>query len=75
MPSVNKEYTPYQTFSVGIFEWLPKSSGKGGKKGVAKVRVSGDVSNSVNVFAMADKIKRELDSGTYQGNKNVTVKI
>ena len=61
-------------FSLGIFQWMPKSGGKGLKMGKAKVRVSGFSSNPEAVYARAHKIISELNAGTYTGPKNVRVK-
>lgn len=63
-----------ETFSYGVFEWLPKSSGKGLKKSAVKVRVSGPVSLEAAVEAKAKKIAALLDAGEYKGPKNVRVK-
>jgi len=62
-----------QTFSVGIFEWLPKASGNGEKKSAVKVRVSGPVSMPREVERRAAEIVKELDAGTYCGPKKVKV--
>ena len=61
----------YDTFSVGVFEWLMKSSGKGVKKSKVKVRVKGDTNNHNQVFYAAIEIARMLDLGTYNGPKTV----
>ena len=60
-----------ETFSVGIFEWVPRSCGKGVKRGKVKVRVSGPVDMPERVYARADAVVAELDAGTYTGPKNV----
>lgn len=39
-----------ETFSVGIFEWLPKSSGSGLKRGPVKVRVKGRVNMELSAW-------------------------
>lgn len=62
-----------ETFSVGIFEWVPKSSGKGCKRGAVKVRVKGPFGDPEKVYAKARTIAGELDAGSYAGPKNVTV--
>jgi hypothetical protein len=61
------------TFSLGIFEWVPKVNGKECKKGKVKVRVRGLCNNAPGVFNVADRICKELDAGTYTGKKTVTV--
>ena len=66
-------YVTCETFSVGIFEWVPKKSGKGLKKSAVKLRVSGLVSNPQPVFEKAVEICKSLDAGTYTGPKRVLV--
>jgi hypothetical protein len=61
-----------QTFSVGIFEWVPAKGG-GVKRGKAKVRVVGSPDRHASVFAKADEIVAQLDAGTYSGRKRVIV--
>lgn len=62
-----------ETFSVGIFQILPKSSGKGTKRGPVKVRVRGYVSHPGYVYSKAREIVDQLDAGTYSGPKTVRV--
>lgn len=62
------------TFSLGIFQWIPKSTGKGLKKSAVKVRVHGYISDSKVVYQKAREIIKELDDETYSGKKNITVK-
>lgn len=62
-----------ETFSVGIFQWVPKSSGKGCKRSAVKVRVKGPFHKPSAVYAKAGEIVSALDAGTYSGPKNVTV--
>jgi len=69
------KYFTNETFSLGVFEWLPKSGGKGFKHSAVKVRVSGRVGDETSVFDKAREIAGQLDAGTYTGPKNVTVKI
>ena len=61
-----------QTFSVGVFEWLPKARGQGTKRGKVKVRVKGSVTQQDRVLEKAREIAQQLDRGTYQGGKSVT---
>lgn len=63
----------FQTFSLGIFEWVNKASGRGVKKGPVRVRVCGATSNAEAVKAKAEEIAKLLDSGTYSGPKNVKI--
>lgn len=62
----------FETFSVGIFEWLEKSRG-GVKKGKVKVRVSGPTSEPEKVYTCAKAICVALDKGAYDGPKSVRV--
>lgn len=41
------------TFSVGIFQWLPKTSGQGLKRGKVVKRVSGSVFDAQRIYAEA----------------------
>jgi len=63
-----------KTFSVGVFKWELKSSGKEMKKGKIIVRVYGTVEKAENVFNKAEEIIKELDTGIWNGKKSVTVK-
>jgi hypothetical protein len=63
-----------KTFSVGVFEVIPKASGKGTKRGATKVRVKGLVSNPNAVYEKAREIAALLDAGKYDGPRTVTVK-
>lgn len=63
----------YSTFSLGVFEWVPKAGGNGVKKGPVKVRVIGLVTNEAAVFAKAQEIADALDAGTYSGPKTVNI--
>lgn len=62
-----------ETFSYGIFQWIPKASGKGHKRSTVKVRVSGRCENADAVRRRTEEIVAALDAGTYQGPKNVRV--
>jgi len=50
------------TFSVGVFQWLPKASKKGLKKSAVVKRIRGLVSNPQDVYdrAQAECDKRNL---------------
>ncbi len=72
---LSKEYRAHwETFSLGVFQWVAKSSGKGLKKGNVKVRVKGLTADPDPVFAKAREIAADLDAGTYTGPKTITVK-
>lgn len=60
----------FATFSVGIFEWVPRANGKGVKRGPVKVRVRG--SDERKIRRRAREIAAELDAGAYRGPKNVS---
>jgi hypothetical protein len=74
-PGRGKANPAWATFSVGIFEWVPKSNGKGLKRGKVKVRVKGPTCCPDLVNMMAAQIAKELDAGTYTGPKTVTVRL
>ena len=50
----------FRTFSVGIFQWVPKSSGKGLKRGKAIKRIRGSTANSREVLDRAEKMCSDL---------------
>jgi hypothetical protein len=61
-----------ETFSVGVFEWLPTVDGKSVKRGKIKVRVIGRRDTKTGTVAFAcDEVARKLDAGTYAGPKLV----
>ncbi len=62
------------TFSLGVFEWVPKVRG-GGKKGPVKVRVYGPSSFPNTVWREALRVAEALDAGVYTGPHRLTVKI
>ena len=72
-----RPYAICETFSVGIFQWLPTNpkypSISAPKKGSTFVRVSGPTSNPEAVYAKARAIVAELDAGTYSGPKRVSL--
>ena len=65
----------FKTFSVGVFLWVPTRSKAGIKRGAAKVRVSGPVSDTglKLVYDKALEVANALDAGTYTGPKLVRV--
>ena len=63
----------FQTFSVGIFEMVPRRGLPGTKRGKVKVRVSGSASDPDAVYGKARAIAEQLDAGTYTGPKTVRV--
>jgi hypothetical protein len=67
------EASLFATFSVGVFQWVPKMSGKGMKKSKVKVRVIGLAGQADAVYSRAREIAGQLDAGTYDGTKVVRV--
>ncbi len=51
------------TFSVGVFQWLPKLNGQGIRKSEVKCRIKGYTNKPEDVFAKAREICKELDEG------------
>ena len=47
------------TFSIGIFQWIPKSDGKGIKRGKVVKRIKGYSSEPAIVFKMAEQWIKE----------------
>lgn len=50
-----------QTFSVGIFQWVPKAGGKGLKKSAVKYRLKGSFHNPEELYARAQAKCDELN--------------
>lgn len=65
------KYTAQETFSVGIFQWIPRHNGEGCKRSAVKVRVKGRCNRPDSVYAKAREIADALDAGTYVGPKSV----
>ena len=70
-PSARESWSGQETFSLGIFEWVPKASGKGVKRGPVKVRVRGSVSSPRGAYRRAEAIASALNYKLYTGPKNV----
>lgn len=68
-----KHYSEQQTFSVGIFQWLPKASGKGVKRSAVKYRVRGNIDNADAVFARALEVCTQLDAGQVFTKKSESI--
>lgn len=60
-------------FSVGIFQWLPKSSKKGLKKSAVKFRIKGSSSNPEKVYSQARIICDKMNNGFVPEKKSMTV--
>jgi len=63
----------FGTFSVGIFQWIPKASGKGLKKSAVKFRVKGSVTEATMVYWTAKNMCARMDNGFKPTNKSATV--
>lgn len=57
------EISTYNTFSVGVFRWERKSSGRGLKKSPVLLRISGLVSEADRVYSEARRWCDALDRG------------
>lgn len=69
------EAYPKSTFSVGIFQWLLKASGKGLKRSKVVYRVRGKVGNAELVYGRARRICRLFDKNpNWTGKKSETIK-
>lgn len=55
-PRENVHSTSWKTFSLGIFQWIPKSSGKGLKRGKVVRRVKGYCDVADEAYAKAQGI-------------------
>jgi len=51
----------FRTFSIGVFQWLPKASGKGLKRSTT-IRVNGYVADPQRAFDRADELCRQLNA-------------
>lgn len=60
-------------FSVGVFQWLPKSGGKGLKKGSVKVRIKGYMHDADKVYEKAREVCAKLDAGWVPERKSISV--
>jgi hypothetical protein len=73
-PPGNPICTWNKTFSVGIFQWIPKASGKGLKKSAVKFRVKGNVRDAEYVYAEAEDLCMMFDDGWEPKHKSAVVK-
>ena len=62
----------FNTFSVGVFQWTPKTKG-GLKKSPAKYRIRGLVGNPEPVYARAREVCRILDAGECPPTKSESI--
>lgn len=63
-----------RTFSINIFKWELKSSGKEMKRGTCVVRVKSKTLIKEKAFAEAERIVGLLDDGKWDGRKTINVK-
>ena len=75
-PTLGGAYQGIETFSVGIFQWVPRISGKGLKRSKVKYRVRGKHDNYEKVYARArqvcsvfDEMWEEDQSQSREGNQ------
>ncbi|MEN6537954.1 MAG: hypothetical protein ABFD89_30160 [Bryobacteraceae bacterium] len=63
MPGSVGSWVNQRTFSVGIFQWIPKRGGKDLKKSAVKFRVIGDVQAKDDVLRYAEVLCYKMDEG------------
>lgn len=73
-PGRMANYSSQDTFSVGIFQWVPKASGKGLKRTAVKYRIRGPVGKAEEIYARAQDVCKYLNSGKRMNRKSETVK-
>ena len=59
----------FNSFSVGVFQWIPKTKG-GLKKSPVKYRIRGFVGNPEPVYARAREVCRMFDAGECPSTKS-----
>lgn len=69
----NKRHWYSKTFSVGIFEWVPKARGKGLKKSGVKFRIRSRVEYADLVYKKAKIVCEMMDDGIKPDGKSWTV--
>lgn len=57
------------TFSVGVFQWILKDSGKGLKRGPVIKRIKGYLAKPEEVYRQADQLCKELNAKWKRGAK------
>lgn len=65
-PQHHKGAFAYETFSVGVFQWVRKSKGRGTRKGAIIGRIVGSTANPESTYARANA---ECDAHTKGGSK------
>ena len=71
---ISAKQAGFETFSIGIFQWIPCRNGKHAKPGKVRIRVKGRINNFVEIRKKANEIIEALDAGDYDGPTNVIVK-
>lgn len=66
----NCGYFRNETFSVGIFQWLPNRNGIGMKRSAVKYRIKGSVDRVDAVCARAKEVCAFLDDGGVLNKKS-----
>jgi len=56
------QYPTGETFSVGIFKWVKKTSGKGFKKSAVVYRVKGITNKPERVYNRAEEVCKMMDA-------------
>jgi hypothetical protein len=59
-PDGTRGWHGMESFSVGVFQWLPKASGKGVKRGKVVKRISGSVNDPAAVYRRAEAFIAEM---------------
>lgn len=72
-PGVSVGFTGQIGFSLGVFQWVPKSGGKGLKKSAVKVRIKGWVRDAEKVYSKAREVCQKLDAGETISQKSISV--
>ncbi len=73
-PGGGADHISQATFSVGIFQWLPKTGGTGLKRSAVKYRVKGAVNNAEAVYARAREVCQLLDTGSTLRTKSEIIR-
>lgn len=66
----SRRFVAYETFTLGIFQWLPKKSGTGLKRGKVQKRVKGYISYPKEAYEKARAIVAEKNFAQF-GSKSI----
>lgn len=61
-PSIVRSYANFETFSVGIFQWVPRKNGKGLKRAKAVSRLTGFINAPDDCFRAAREAVEKLNA-------------